>query len=175
MLLSVETQRHFDDAPGKVVQDCFSQIRAMSSWATVCCFRGCSLFTRNGTWFRLLARSCSLVRVFEQRLFTLAHWMPLLCVPWLQRTLTELYDVAVQAWGLYSKAFVILSPTRAILAHHSNEIHRKLLSLAHAIGWNDGRLCCRCSHRLFANFGMWRLYRVCCLSLLLRGKNFLWL
>ena len=42
----------------------------------------------------------------------------------------------------------------------SNENHRKLLYLAHAIGWNDGRLCCRCSHRLIDNFGMWRLYRV---------------
>ena len=37
---------------------------------------------------------------------------------------------------------------------------RKFLQLAHAIGWSDGRLCCRCSHRLIDNFGMWRLYRV---------------
>ena len=86
--------------------------------------------------------------------------MPLLHVPWLQRFWQKLVDVAVQAWGSSSKALVILSQTRAILAHHSNEIHRKLLYLAHAIGWNDGRLCCRCSHRLFDNFGMWRLYRV---------------
>ena len=28
--VAVETQRHFDDAPAKVVQDCFSQRGAMS-------------------------------------------------------------------------------------------------------------------------------------------------
>ena len=80
------------------------------------------------------------------------------------------------AWGSSSKALVILSQTRAMLAHHSNKIQRKLLYLAHAIGWNDGRLC-RCSHKLIDNFGMWRLYRVYALSLspLLRIKNFLWL
>ena len=71
-----------------------------------------------------------------------------------------------------SKALVILSPTRAILAHHSNEIHRKLLYLAHCIGWNDcvvgartGWLamleCIACTEFMLP------------LPLLLRGENFL--
>ena len=81
--------RHFDDAPGKVVQDCFSQRWAMSSWATDGCSRRWGWFTRNAIWSRLVVRSCSHVRVFEQRHFALAHWMPLLCVPWLQGALTE--------------------------------------------------------------------------------------
>ena len=139
------------------------------SWRTDGCSRGCGWFTWNGTWSRLVVRSSCYQSVraplweCSNSASSLSLIECLCCVCHDCRgsdriSLTLLCKHGVRKQG-------ILSQTRAILAHHSNEIHLKLLYLSHAIGWNDSRLCCRCSHRLIDNFGMWRLYRVYALSL----------
>ena len=138
MLLSVETQRHFDDAPGKVVQDSFSQNVILNNRRLFSRVRFIKLYLPgmgfDSDWQCGRVPSCECSNSASSLIECLC------CVSWLQRLWQKLVDVAVQAWGSSSEALVILSQTRAMLAHLSNKIHCKVLHLAHAIGWNDGAI-----------------------------------
>ena len=124
----------------------------------------------------MVVRSCSLVRVFEQRLFALSHWMPLLCVPWLQRALTEtswcccasmefvpegIGDSFANACYTRSSLERNSPQTSPSLSRHRMKLRTSVLSVLAQADWQ------------FFNVAL--VQSLCSLSLLLRGKNFLWL